>query len=190
MRRLTLALVLLLAAWPRIAATQSSDPMSSRLVGEVFTSGQQLHYLSMLSDEIGSRLTGSPGAQRAEDSMEAEMKRLGLANVHREPFTIPVSWERGSANAVLLTRGDRPLTVASYTWTPGTGGAIEGEVIEVGAGRPEDVERVRSRLRGRVALAMPAGETLDAVIYNFYRTPLLARELKEAGAVALLIASD
>ncbi|MEK6321518.1 MAG: M20/M25/M40 family metallo-hydrolase [Acidobacteriota bacterium] len=190
MRRFSIALVFVLTVWLQIAAPQSSDSMSSRLVGEVFTSGQQLKYLSMLSDEIGSRLTGSPGARRAEEAMEAEMKRLGLANVHREPFTVPVSWERGSANAVLVSHGDRPLTVASYTWTPGTGGSIEGEVVEIGAGRPEDVERVRSGLRGRVALAMPAGETLDAVIYNFYRTPLLARDLRDAGAVALLIASD
>jgi len=63
-----------------MAAPQSSDSVSSRLVGEVFTSGQQLKYLSMLSDEIGSRLTGSPGARRAEDAMEVEMKRLGLVN--------------------------------------------------------------------------------------------------------------
>jgi hypothetical protein len=38
-----------------------------------------------LSDEIGSRLTGSPGCRRAEELMEAEMKRIGLANIHREP---------------------------------------------------------------------------------------------------------
>jgi carboxypeptidase Q len=190
MRKLTCALVLLLAAWPQIAASQSGDSMASRLVGEVFTNGQQLKYLSMLSDEIGSRLTGSPGARRAEQAMEAEMKRLGLANVHREPFTVPVSWERGSAEARLVSHSNRALTVASYTWTPGTEGAIEGEVVEVGAGRPEDVESARRQLRGRIALATPAGETLDAVIYNFYRTPLLVRELKDAGAIALLIASD
>ncbi|MEK6285196.1 MAG: M20/M25/M40 family metallo-hydrolase [Acidobacteriota bacterium] len=190
MRKTTCAFVLLLATWPQMAAPQSSDTMSSRLVGEVLTSGQQLKYLSMLSDEIGSRLTGSPGARRAEEAMEAEMKRLGLANVHREAFTVAVSWERGSAEARLVSHSNRPLTVASYTWTPGTGGAIEGEVVDVGAGRPEDVERVRARLRGRVAFAIPAGETLDAVIYNFYRTPLLARELRDAGAIALLIASD
>src|SRR6185369_11204556 len=41
-----------------------------------------------------------------------------------------------------------------------------------------------------IALVTPAGETLDAVIYNFYRTPLLAREVKDAGALGLLIASD
>ncbi|HXG94424.1 MAG TPA: M20/M25/M40 family metallo-hydrolase [Blastocatellia bacterium] len=166
------------------------DANATRLVGEVFTDGRQMKYLSMLSDEIGSRLTGSPGSTRAIAAMEDEMKRIGLANVHREPFTMPVSWERGAAQAWLTSHGNRALTVASYTWTPGTNGAIEGEVVSVGAGRPEDVQRVRDRLRGAIAFAMPAGETLDAVIYNFYRTPQLARELKEAGASLLLIASD
>jgi carboxypeptidase Q len=49
---------------------------------------------------------------------------------------------------------------------------------------------VRNKLKGAIALVTPAGETLDAVIYNFYRTPILAREVKDAGAVGLLIASD
>src|SRR5207248_10481248 len=88
------------------------------------------------------------------------------------------------------SHNNRPLTVASYTWAPGTEGAIEGDVVAVGAGRPEDVERVRARLKGAIALVTPAGETLDAVIYNFYRTPGLAHEVKAAGAVGMLIASD
>jgi carboxypeptidase Q len=186
----TRAFVLLLAAWPQVVLSQSNDSAVSRLVGEVFTNGRQLNYLSKLSDEIGSRLTGSAGARRAEEAMEAEMKRLGLANVHREPFTVPVSWERGSAEAVLVSHNNRRLNVASYTWSPGTNVPVEGEIVDIGAGRPEDVERVRGHLRASVAFATPAGETLEAVIYNFYRTPVLARELKEAGAVGLLIASD
>ncbi|HSO75633.1 MAG TPA: hypothetical protein VLU47_12430 [Blastocatellia bacterium] len=55
-----------------------------------------MRWLQSLSDEIGSRLTGSPGCRRAEEVMEAEMKRIGMANVRREPFTMPVSWERGT----------------------------------------------------------------------------------------------
>lgn len=188
MRRLACASVLL-AVCSQAALPQANNSVQARLVGEVLTNGKQLNYLSMLSDEIGSRLTGSPGARRAEEAMEAEMKRLGLANVHREPFAVPVSWERGTAEAILVSR-NRRLNVASYTWTPGTNGATEGEIVDVGAGRPEDVELVRGRLRGAVAFATPAGETLEAVIYNFYRTPVLARELKDAGAAALLIASD
>ena len=171
-------------------AVQSQSGAASRLIGEVSANGQQMRWLQMLSDEIGSRLTGSPGCRRAEEVMEAEMKRIGLANVHREPYTIPVSWERGSAHATLVSHGNRPLTVASYTWTPGTDGAIEGAVVQVGEGKPEDVARVKDRLRGAVALATPAGETLDKVIYNFYRSPLMAREIKDAGGIALLIASD
>jgi hypothetical protein len=120
-------------------AVQSSrnENATSRLVGEVFAGGRQMKYLSMLSDEVGSRLTGSAGARRAEAMMEAEMKRIGLENVRREPYTIPVSWERGIAEAWLISHGNRPLTAASYTWAPGTGRAIEGDVVEVGAGRPE-----------------------------------------------------
>jgi Iap family predicted aminopeptidase len=67
---------------------------------------------------------------------------------------------------------------------------VEGYLVEVGAGRSEDIARAREYLKGAIALATPSGVTLDEVIYNFYRTPDLARELKEAGAAALLIASD
>ncbi|MGA9770504.1 MAG: M20/M25/M40 family metallo-hydrolase [Blastocatellia bacterium] len=192
MRRFAVAVAfvaLVVSIWIPARAFQS-DQSTSRLVGEVFANGQQMKYLSMLSDEIGSRLTGSAGCRRAEVAMEAEMKRIGLANVRRESFTVPVSWERGSAAGWIISHGNRPLTVASYTWTPATAGAIEGDVVRIGAGRPEDVERVRGHLKGAIALVTPAGETLDAVIYNFYRTPILAREVKDAGAVGLLIASD
>ena len=102
------------------AAPQSpaGDSAATRVVGEVFTDGQQMQYLSLLSDEIGSRLTGSKGAERAMQAVETEMKRIGLARVQREPFTIPVSWERGQATASLITFGDQPLKISSYTWTP------------------------------------------------------------------------
>ncbi|HSF24591.1 MAG TPA: M20/M25/M40 family metallo-hydrolase [Blastocatellia bacterium] len=190
MRRLTTALLITALSVAVTLPALSQSVAASRLIGEVFANGQQMRWLQMLSDEIGSRLTGSPGCRRAEEVMEAEMKRIGLTNVRREPFTIPVSWERGTAQAALISHGNRPLTVASYTWAPSTSGGIEGHVVEVGEGKPEDIARVKDRLRGAIALATPAGETLDKVIYNFYRSPLMAHEIKDAGGVALLIASD
>jgi hypothetical protein len=185
-RRAIAALFFALLSLP-VSAFQSNE---SRLIGEVFANGQQMKYLTMLSDQIGHRLTGSANAKRAEEMMEAEMKRLGLANVRREPFQMAVFWERGAAEARLTSHGNRPLAIASYTWTPGTDGAAEGAIVHLGAGRPEDVERVKTQLRGAIALAVPAGATLDEVIYNFYRAPVLAREVQEAGAAALMIASD
>jgi hypothetical protein len=172
------------------AQTPPDRAAASRLLGEVFTNGQQLRYVSLFSDEIGSRLTGTANARRAEEAAEAEMKRLGLSNVRREPYRMSASWERGPASAALVSNSERPLAVASYTWTPGTSGALEGEVVEVGAGRPEDVRRVAAQLKGRVALVVPEGADLDALIYNFYRAPGLVGELKDAGALAVLIAAD
>jgi hypothetical protein len=176
---------------PAGAQTPPSDAASARLIGEVFAAGRQLEYVSTLSDRIGSRLTGSAGARRAEEWAEGEMKRLGLSNVKREPYTMAASWGRGPASASLVTEsGARALAVSSYTWTPGTSGAVEGEVLDVGAGRPEDVARVRASVKGRVALVVPEGADLGAVIYNFYRTPGLVKELKDAGALAVLLAAD
>jgi carboxypeptidase Q len=157
-----------------------------------------LEYVSVLSDDIGSRLTGTANARRAEGWAEGEMKRLGLSNVRREPYRMAASWERGTASAslisndsgALVSNNSRPLAVASYTWTPGTEGAVEGELVDVGAGRPEDVRRLAAGLKGRIALVVPEGADLDSVIYNFYRAPGLVRELKDAGALAVLIAAD
>ena len=191
---LTALLLAALAMLPRAAGSQApaaDAAAAGRIIGEVFASGRQMEYVSVLADRIGSRLTGSVGSRRAEEWAEGEMKRLGLSNVRREPFRMAASWERGTASASLVSdAGARALGVASYTWTPGTEGAVEGELLDVGAGRPEDVARVASRVKGRVALVVPEGADLPAVIYNFYRAPGLVRELKEAGALAVLVGAD
>jgi hypothetical protein len=190
-RRIAVAFLAALALLSGSARTnQSAESAISRLIGEVIANGQHMKYLLLLSDQIGSRLTGTANARRAEEAMEAEMKRLGLSNVRREPFTIPTSWERGSASAWLTSHGNRRLSVASYTWAPGTDGPVEGHLVSVGAGHQGDVQGARPKLKGAVVLAIPRGATLDEVIYNFYRAPTLAKEVKAAGAVALLIASD
>lgn len=192
-RAAALSLVCLVLTFPPLALAQnaSGSDATPRIIGEVFANGRQLSYVSTLSDEIGSRLTGSAGARRAEEWAAEELKRLGLSNVRRESYRMSVSWERGAASASLLSEGmRRPFAVASYTWTPGTGGAVEGEVVDVGAGKPEDVQRVAPQLKGRVALVVPEGADLGSVIYNFYRAPGLVRELKDAGALAVLIAAD
>ncbi|HKG15796.1 MAG TPA: M20/M25/M40 family metallo-hydrolase [Pyrinomonadaceae bacterium] len=188
---LSLLCFVLLLQPPARAQSAPVPDATPRLIGEVFANGRQLSYVSTLSDEIGSRLTGSAGARRAEEWAEGELKRLGLSNVRREPYRMSASWERGPTSAALLSEGiRRPLAVASYTWTPGTGGAVEGGVVDVGAGKPEDVRRAASQLKGRVALVVPEGADLGSVIYNFYRAPGLVRELKDAGALAVLIAAD
>src|SRR5205085_12080151 len=144
-----LALLLLFFLPQSRAQTPPERAAASRLIGEVFANGQQLSYVSALSDRIGSRLTGTANARRAEEWAEDEMKRLGLAGVRREPYRIAASWARGPASAALVSGGsNRPLAVASYTWTPGTAGPVEGAAGDVGAGRPGDAPRVAPARKG------------------------------------------
>ena len=113
---LSLLSILLLTQPHARAQNASASDAAPRIIGEVFASGRQLAYVSALSDEIGSRLTGSAGARRAEEWAEGEMKRLGLQSVRRESYKMAASWERGPASASLLADGTRrPLAVASYT---------------------------------------------------------------------------
>src|ERR1043166_9965772 len=71
----SLALCLLLMPASR-AQTPREAEAASRIVGEVFTQGRQLEYVSALSDRIGSRPTGTASERRAEEWAEGEMKRL------------------------------------------------------------------------------------------------------------------
>lgn len=179
----------LLAHFPLGAQTRSDD--LSKLIGEIWSGGQHASYLHRLSDEIGHRLTGSPGAERSEQAVLQWMKEMKLENVHLEPFRMPARWERGTASAVVVKPYTRKLTVASYTWTPGTrSGGVIGPVVDGGTGKPEEIEAVKSKLKGAIALVAPAGVTLDEVIGNFYRTPEFVKECAAAGAVAMMIASD
>ena len=171
------------------AQSQSAD--LGKLIGEIWSGGQHEAYLQKLSDEIGHRLTGSPGGERSEQAVLQWMKEMKLDNVHLEPFHMPARWERGTASAAVVKPYARKLSVASYTWTPGTrSGGVMGPVVDGGTGKPEEIEAIKLKLRGAIALVAPAGVTLDEVIGNFYRTPEFVKECAAAGAVAIMIASD
>jgi len=190
MRRIRFTVILALLALPSLGAQNRSDDLR-KLIGEIWSGGQHALYLQKLSDEIGHRLTGSPGGERSEQAVLQWMKELKLENVHLEPFRMPARWERGTASAAVVKPYARKLTVASYTWTPGTrSGGVMGPVVDGGTGKPEEIEAIKSKLKGAIALVAPAGVTLDEVIGNFYRTPEFVKECAAAGAVAVMIASD
>src|SRR5258708_11762084 len=80
------------------------DP-ASRLIGEAVSSTFAWDRLSVLTDTIGNRLSGSPALDRAIQWAVAEMNRDGLENVHTERVMVP-KWVRGieSAETVEPTR--------------------------------------------------------------------------------------
>src|ERR1700722_5773575 len=51
-----------------------------------------MEFLTQLSDDVGARVTGSPADHKAEDWGVAKMNEIGLANVHKEKYTIWRGW--------------------------------------------------------------------------------------------------
>ena len=71
-----------------------------------------LQFVEDLTTEVGPRLAGSDGEQRALKWAEAEMKELGFSNVRIEPFEIPF-WARQREVAEILSPAPQRLTITA-----------------------------------------------------------------------------
>jgi Zn-dependent M28 family amino/carboxypeptidase len=108
--------------------------------------------LTFLTTRIGPRLTGSAQMEQASHWAEEQFKALGLDNVHREPWTIANSWMRGTATGRVTSPAAHELTLATMGWSPGTNGTIRAEVAGIEATKPEDLEKYRGKLTGKIVL--------------------------------------
>ncbi|MGZ3418261.1 MAG: M20/M25/M40 family metallo-hydrolase [Polyangiales bacterium] len=86
-----------------------------------------------LVDEVGPRMSGSPGDARAVEWALRTMQSLGISKVRSEPVKV-AHWERGEASASLLVDDKvvQPLMLAALGGSVGTSeGGIEAEVVRV-----------------------------------------------------------
>lgn len=147
---------------PRIAATDAkpagpkNDPLREtdhKILERVKADEEKLKAdLTYLSTQIGPRLTGSPQLDQASHWTEDQFKALGLTNVHREPWTIANGWTRGSASGRVVSPVAHELTLATMGWAPGTNGPVKAELIGIESAKPEDLEKYRGKLAGKIVL--------------------------------------
>src|SRR5438105_3970505 len=117
---------------PKGPDEDGTKPALTRIAGEGLMNSHAYEYLTELSDDIGSRVTGSPADHKAEEWAAAKMKAIGLENVHLEKYTIWKGWTRGIADAELLTPTRHKLHVDAMGWTGSTiAGGAEGDVTAI-----------------------------------------------------------
>src|SRR5438067_4398268 len=81
-----------------------------------------------LTTEVGQRLAATEAEARARDWAVRRLKAMGFANVHVEPFTMPV-WTRGAESAEILSPFPQKLAVAALGYSGSTGPAgLTGEL--------------------------------------------------------------
>jgi hypothetical protein len=139
-------------------AEDGTLPELARVAGEGMMNSHAYDYLTELSDEVGARVTGTPGAQKGIEWATAKMKAVGLENVHTEKWTMWRGWTRGSAEAELLAPVRRKLTVDAMGWTGSTvAGGAEGEVVRVNTFALDEEMKNAAQWAGKVLLAVQQG---------------------------------
>jgi Zn-dependent M28 family amino/carboxypeptidase len=136
--------------------TAKVDPtaeMDKKIVEQVKADEKQLKSdLTYLTSQIGPRLTGSPQLDRANHWTEEQFRGLGLANVHLEPWSIANSWTRGPASGRVTSPTAHELTMATFGWSPSTNGTVKGFLATIEAEKPEDLEKYKGMLSGKIVL--------------------------------------
>ncbi len=127
-----------------------NDPLKL-LLDQLLHKSTAMHYLQQLTDLHGPRMAGSSSYHRAALWMESEFRKLGLDNVHTEPFSIPVTWSRNSAVAFMTQPYTKRLSILSDGWEPGLK-LTEAPVVFIGKGSAHEFEKVQGKTRGAFLL--------------------------------------
>jgi carboxypeptidase Q len=172
---------------PKGPAEDGTMPALVKIAGEGEMNSHAFEFLTELSDDIGSRVTGTPAERKAEDWGVAKMKAIGLENVHKEKYTIWKGWTRGTADAELLTPVRHKLHVDSMGWTGSTpAGGVEADVVAVNLFDLDNEINNVARLKGKVVLIVAKGRSNQAGLQMFIHMADLIRAAGTAGAVAII----
>lgn len=152
---------------PAVTADHNRETASSsyslQLVAELreihaatLNSDYAFHELTVLTDKIGPRLSGSQQAQEAIDHVAGELQKLGL-NVRLEKVMVP-HWTRGDERAELVNFpgqishvSQKIVLTALGGSVPTAGGGLDADVVVVNA--LEELEALdRTRIEGKIVV--------------------------------------
>lgn len=138
------------------AALGQGDPeVIEKIVTEGKDNSQVWQYLTHLSEDIGTRLTGSSRLMEANAWTRDVFHDLGLKNAHlRKWGEIPVRFDRGPSEARMVRPAARDFEFTTPAWSAGTSGPVRGRIIK----RPktlEALEAVQDDLKGAWILSEP-----------------------------------
>lgn len=140
-------------------AKPPTDPIE-RIKEEAMSKSQVMDTLGYLTDVIGPRLTASPNMKRANDWTRDRLNGWGLADAHLEKWgPFGKGWTLSKFSIQVVEPQCIPLIAYPKAWSPGTGGPIVGEVVDLDAARTDaDLEKFKGKLKGAFILHSPPRE--------------------------------
>lgn len=194
MKLLKLTFVFLFLA--NLTQAQNADSiMIRKIYDEALENGHAYTNLEYLCKQIGPRLSGSTGAQKAVDWTKKLMEGYGLDKVYLQEVMVP-HWERGAKETAYIIDGNMKIAVpvaalGSSVATPQSG--ITAKIIEV-----QNFEELRklgeSGVKGNIVFFNRAFDPKSIETFVAYSGAVDQRgqgaiEAAKLGAVAVIVRS-
>jgi hypothetical protein len=176
--------------------SQSDAETLKKIYDTSLTDGQSYQWLDHLSNKIGSRLSGSLGAEKAVEYTKEELDKLGLDRVWLQPVMVP-KWIRGNPEfAYIETAPGKTISVnicalGGSVATPLEG--IKAEIVEV-----HDFEELktlgREKIEGKIVFFNRPMDPTQINTFSAYGGAVNqrgsgAKEATKYGAVGVIVRS-
>ena len=154
---------------PFFVLSQTDEKVISDIYTNSLTKGQSYNWLDYLSNNIGSRLSGSLGAEKAVAWTKEELEKLGLDKVWLQPVMVP-KWVRGIPEfAYIETKPGNTIKVnicalGGSISTPSTG--LKAKIVEVSG--VDELEKLgRDKIKDKIVFF---NRPMDASLINTFES--------------------
>lgn len=128
MRYFIVPVLLLIFASATLKSQEDSLTIRS-IYDEALVDGHAYENLRQLCKDVGNRLSGSEGAEKAVRWSKAKMESYQFDKVWLEPLMVP-KWVRGEKETCTVTDTGEDLDVLALGFSVGTKGKLRGKVVE------------------------------------------------------------
>jgi len=153
MRKITIYFLFLFTSASLFAQEKLNLDVINKIKEEGLKNSKVMDIAFQLTDVNGPRLSGSPGFTKAAKWAKSEMEKWGLENAALEPWgEFGRGWELQRSYVAMTAPYYKPMIAYPKTWTRGTKGLKDAEVILVEAKDSAELEKYKGKLKNKVVL--------------------------------------
>lgn len=131
---------------------RSMEEADQKIADEVKQHSELVKNLQYLTTEIGARLTGSPGMQKASQWTLQRFKDYGI-DAHLETAEIPHGYQRGIDTAAIVSPVHKDVGIHAFGWSEPTKGEVSANVVVLEGTTPQELDAYKGKLKGAIVLA-------------------------------------
>jgi len=155
MRRWILRVMVALFVTVPAAGLLAQPDVLGKIRDEGLNRSKVQSYFSVLTDDIGPRLTGTPAYKRAAEWARDQMVRDGLTDAKLEPWNFGRGWVLDRLVVEMVEPRYMPLIGYAEAWSPSTKGEIVAAPLLTAGRTPADVTAMKDKLAGAMVMTAP-----------------------------------